>query len=37
MGKGPDDQDMVAVNVRTLEDVVPWAIEPVRFDGLNIL
>ncbi len=37
MGKRPDDQDMVAVNVRTLEDVVPWSIEPARFDGLHQL
>lgn len=37
MGKGPGGQDMVAVNVRTLEDVEPWSIETVKFDGLHKL
>lgn len=37
MGKGPDGQDMVAVNVRTLEDVEPWSVETTKFDGLHKL
>ena len=37
VGKGPDGKDMVAVNVRTLEDVEPWSIETVKFDGLHKL
>lgn len=37
MGKGPDGSDMIAINVRTLEDVEPWSLTPQRFDGLNQL
>jgi len=36
-GKGPDGEDMLAVNARTLEDVEPWTLVPVRFDGLSKL
>lgn len=32
-GKGPDGADMVAVNVRTLEDIDPWSYETRRVDG----
>ncbi len=32
-GKGPDGSEMVAVNVRTLEDVEPWSYETKRVDG----
>ena len=32
-GKGPDGSDMVAVNVRTLEDIEPWSYETERVDG----
>ncbi|MFW2341966.1 GFA family protein [Brevundimonas sp.] len=36
-GKSPDGRDMIAVNVRTLDDVEPWAVDTVRFDGLTRL
>ena len=35
-GKGPDGSQMVAVNVRTLEDVEPWTVVTTRFDGRSL-
>ena len=32
-GTGPGGAEMVAVNVRTLEDVEPWSLTPSRVDG----
>ena len=32
-GKNQDGSDMVAVNVRTLEDVEPWSYETKKVDG----
>ena len=32
-GTRPDGAQMVAVNVRTLEDVEPWSLTPARVDG----
>lgn len=32
-GKGPDGAEMAAINVRTLEDVEPWAWSAERVDG----
>jgi hypothetical protein len=32
-GVRPDGAEMVAVNVRTLEDVEPWSLSPSRVDG----
>ena len=36
-GQTPDGKPMVAVNVRTLEDVDPWSLNPKKFDGRNLL
>jgi hypothetical protein len=30
---GPDGTPMVAINVRCLEGVDPYSLEPTRFDG----
>ena len=35
-GKGPDGSDMVAINVRCLDDVDPTALTPIAFDGANL-
>ena len=32
-GKAPSGQEMIAVNVRCLQDVDPWSLTPVHFDG----
>ena len=32
-GRGPDGAEMVAVNLRTLQDVEPWSIPAARVDG----
>ena len=32
-GVTPDGRPMIAINVRTLEDVEPWSLAPARVDG----
>jgi hypothetical protein len=34
-GKRQDGAEMVAVNIRTLEDVAPWSVTTTHFDGLS--
>ena len=35
-GKRPDGAEMVAINVRTLEDVEPWSVSTTHFDGRSL-
>ncbi|GGL27632.1 MULTISPECIES: GFA family protein [Caulobacter] len=35
-GVGPDGAEMAAINVRTLDDVDVFALEPHRFDGKSL-
>ena len=35
-GKRPDGAEMVAVNIRTLEDVDPWSMTTTHFDGRSL-
>lgn len=35
-GPGPDGAEMAAINVRTLHDIDPWTLKPMRYDGAKL-